>query len=91
VLCTCFAYVSQRDCFGFISMGLKIIFHWFGLMSFDMNIHKAGLNYGEKQQQLSRSEQRKGTPLRKRTIKDQLLSGALGSLNIWIGCNNTSI
>ncbi len=61
-------------------MGLKIIFHWFGLMSsriryeFSQSWNAALCNNrpttcGEKQQS-SRSEQRKGTPLRKRTNKD---------------------
>ncbi len=81
VLCTRFANVSQRDRFVFISMGLKIIFHWFGLMSWRIRYEysqswNAALcnnrptTCGEKQQQLSRSEQRKGTPLRKHTNKD---------------------
>ncbi len=62
-------------------MGLKIIFHWFGLMSsriryeYSQSWNAALCNNkpttcGEKQQQSSRSEQRKGTPLRKRTNKD---------------------
>ncbi len=42
-MCTRFVNVSKRcNPFVFISMGLKITFHWF---VFNINIHKAGMLY----------------------------------------------
>ncbi len=66
---------------------------WIWKILFDMNIHKAGMlrfakywptTFGEKQKQSSRSDQKKGIPLRKHTNKDTfrclITIGAMGSL-----------